>query len=344
MHRHLKSLARLLLSLGLMGLFLYWAFRGTPTDQLWQAIAHAPLGWVAAMVVTTLCTVVIRAWRWTVLLRPFAPQVRTGDAVLALAICYAANLVIPIPRSGEAARALSLGWSRGAAIGSTLATVVVERIIDVVSLVLIVGLAVALLRGRLEEAYPWIGPGALLALGASLGLLVCLFLTYLYRERALALVQRVVSPLSERLAVRLVALLDTFVGGLAALHDRPAYLGIILSSALLNLGYGLIIYEAILAYDLDVSHELGATASVVVLAVSSIGVMVPTPGGTGSYHLLFSQSLMLFGVPGTTALACATVVHAMANLTYLAIGGPAFLIQRRRARAAAAPPLPEAAP
>ncbi|MFH1570236.1 MAG: lysylphosphatidylglycerol synthase transmembrane domain-containing protein, partial [Gemmatimonadota bacterium] len=228
-----------------------------------------------------------------------------------------------------------------------LATVVVERIIDVVWLVFIVGLAVALLRGRLEEAYPWIGPGALLALGASLGLLACLFLTYLYRDRALALVRRVVAPLSDRLAARLVELLETFVGGLGALHDRPAYLGIFLSSALLNLGYGLIIYEAILAYDLDATQGLGATASVVVLAVSSIGVVVPTPGGTGSYHLLFSQSLMLFGVPGATALACATVVHGMANLTYLAIGGPASRTPRRRARAPAAAltqPLTEASP
>ena len=334
MRQALKSFIRLALSLGLMALFLFLAFRHTPTDQLWQALASVSPFWIAAMVVTTLGTVALRAWRWTVLLRPFAPQVRVWDASLALAICYAANIVIP--RSGEAARALSLRWSRGAALGSSLATVVVERIIDMVVLVLFVGVSILLLHGRLEEAYPWMESAALLSLVGCLILLCCLFFTYRHRQGALALARRLVSPVSESLADRVVHLIETFVGGLAALHDRSAYLEILISSALLNAGYCLIIYEAFLCYGLTTTHHLGATAALVVMAVSAIGMVVPTAGGIGSYHLFFSQSLLLFEVPAAVALACATVVHAMASITYLAIGGPAFFLQRARWRASPA--------
>lgn len=328
MKQTIKSLMRLVLSLGLMGLFLYLAFSGTPPEQLWQTLTRAAPLWVAAMVATTLATLVLRAWRWTVLLRPFAPQVRIVDAFLALAICYAAN--IAIPRSGEAARALSLRWSRQAPMGSSLATVVVERIIDMVVLVLFVGLSILLLHGRLEEAYPWMESAALVALVGCLGLLGFLFGVYRYRDAGLNLSHRLLEPLSARLAERVVELIDAFVSGLAALHDRSAYLKILVSSALLNGGYLLIIYEGFCAYGLQRMPGVGWTAALVVMAVSAIGMVVPTPGGTGSYHLFFKQSLMLFGVSAALSLACATFVHAMATATYLVIGGPAFLLQRAR--------------
>lgn len=330
MRQILKGLIRLALSLGLMGLFLYLAFRGTPTDQLWQTLSSVSPLWIAIMVLTTLGTLVLRAWRWTVLLRPFAPQVRVWDASVALTICYAAN--IAIPRSGEAARALSLRWSREAPLGSSLATVVVERIIDMVILILFVGLSILLLHGRLEAAYPWMRSAALLSLAGSLGLLACLLLAYRHRTASLALVRRLLSPLSPRLADRIVDLIDTFVGGLAALHDRSAYLEILLSSALLNGGYILIIYEAFVAYDLTAEPHLGWSAALVVMAVSAIGMVVPTPGGAGSYHLFFSQAMLLFDATPALALACATAVHAMATGTYLILGGPAFLLQRARSK------------
>jgi len=330
----LKSLIRLSLSLGLMGLFLYLAFSGTPTDQLWHTLSGASPLWIAAMVAMTLGTVALRAWRWTVLLRPSAPQVRVWDASVALAICYAANIVIP--RSGEAARAVSLRWSRQAPIGASLATVVVERILDMVILALFVGVAMALLQGRLEATYPWIQPAAAVCLVGCAALLCGLVLAHRHREATLSLARRLMSPLSKRLAARMVDLIDTFLGGLAALRNRSAYLEILASSCLLNAGYVTIVYGGFRACDLAAIAPVGWTAALVVMAVSSIGVVVPTPGGTGSYHLFFSQSLLLFGVPGAAALACATLVHAMATLLYLALGGPGFLYQRHRAARAVA--------
>ena len=106
-----------------MGLFLYWAFEGIDSRSLWNAIAGISTLWLVVLVLTTLMTIALRAWRWRVFMRPFASDVTLLDASVALAICYAANVVIP--RSGEAVRALSLNWARGARISSVLATVVV---------------------------------------------------------------------------------------------------------------------------------------------------------------------------------------------------------------------------
>ena len=125
---HLRSFLRYIVSLGLMAVFLYWAFEGIEPRSLWRAIAGTSVTWVAVLVFTALVTLALRAWRWRVLMRPFTTDVSLWDASVALAICYAGNVVVP--RSGEALRALSLYWVRGTKIGSVLGTVVVERTLD----------------------------------------------------------------------------------------------------------------------------------------------------------------------------------------------------------------------
>ena len=326
-----KKVAQCCLSLGLMAFFLYWAFKDVHADRLWGALRQVSLAWAAVIVLTTLTTLVLRSWRWIVLMRPFTSRVTVWDATLALAICYAGNLVIP--RSGEALRTFSLTWTRGVQFGPVLASVVVERIVDMIALIFFVGLSILLLRDRIIQAFPWLGPVSLAVLGLCILGLLFLVVISLYRDRALKIIERLVGTVSKRLAGALVRVLGTFVHGLEALHTPSAYLEILISSAALNLGYILIIYEAFMAFGFTASPGLGATAAVVVMALSAVGMTVPTPGGTGSYHLLFGRGLiLLFAVAEAPAMACATAVHALANLTYIALGVPALVLQRRRHR------------
>lgn len=325
----LKRALQFLLSLGLMALFLYWAFRGTDPGALWTSLRHISPPWVLLLLLITCMTVLLRAWRWQLLMRPFAPAVSLWDASLALAICYAAN--VGIPRSGEAMRALSLNWTRGLPVSSVLATVVVERILDLVWLVIFVGIALLLLRGPLAQAFPMLAPLSLLALVGCLILLAGLVLVSLYRERALALVDGVLGRISRRLATSICSLLETFIHGLEALHSPAVYAEIALSSFLLNLGYALIIFAAFNSF--AETSALGLDAALVIMTLSSIGVIIPTPAAAGPYHFFFSQGLhQLYGIPEAGALACATATHALATLFYLVVGGPALWLQWQRRR------------
>lgn len=325
----LKRALQFLLSLGLMALFLYWAFKGADPAALWAALGKISLPWALVLLLITCITLLLRAWRWQLLMRPFAPGVSTWDATLALTVCYAAN--IAIPRSGEALRALSLNWTRGLPVSSVLATVVVERILDLVWLIIFVGISLLLLRGPLAQAFPMLVPLTLLALVGCLILLAGLVLVSLYRERALALVEAALSRLSRRLATRVCGLLETFIHGLEALHSPAVYAEIALSSFLLNLGYALIIYAAFNSF--AETSGLGLGAALVIMTLSSIGVIIPTVASAGPYHFLFSQALhLLYAVPEASALACATATHALATLFYLAVGGPVLWRQWRQRR------------
>ena len=111
--RPMKTIFHVAVSLGSMAAFLYWAFSDIDSGSLLSAFDDVGLVWLVATVAMTLATAVVRGWRWGVLLRPVAPHVSLVDATLALSIGYAVNLVSPVPRAGEGARALSLKWSPG---------------------------------------------------------------------------------------------------------------------------------------------------------------------------------------------------------------------------------------
>ena len=306
--------------------FVHWAVNGVDLHSLWNFLLEVSITWVLVIAGTTIVTLLLRAWRWLVLMRPFAPEVNVVDASRALAICYAGNFFVP--RSGELLRALSLKWSKGTSISSILGTVVVERILDMISLVFFVGISILLLSDRLFSAFTWLGWVSATVLAGCAIALIGLVLVSVYRDRALLLVERAVNRVSNRLARTVVRFIDTFLQGITALHTPSAYLEIFVSSVLLNLGYIVIIYQGFASLNLDVGWE----AALVVMALAAIGMIVPSfAGGSGSYHYFFKTALIvLYGIPAAPALACATVVHGVANITYLLLGVPAFLLQRRR--------------
>ena len=331
-NNRIKKSLQFILSLGLMGLFLYWAFSGIDTRDLWQTISTISAKWVALIFATTMLTLTLRAWRWIVLLKPFAPQVKNLDASLALAICYTANVIVT--RSGEALRAISLKWTRGAPISAVLATVVVERFLDLFWLIVYLGASLLLLRDRINEAFPWLESGSLAVLALSIAGLVILVLISIYRERALAFIDPILKRFIPPWADKITSLLETFIQGLVALQHPSAYIKLIASSILLNTLYVCIIWETFAGLGLDQKYGLGFEAALVIMAISSIGIVIPTQGGIGTYHLFFSKGLnLLYDVPMSEALACATLAHALATLTYLLIGGPALFWQWRQNRA-----------
>ena len=125
---------------------------------------------------------------------------------------------------------------------------------------------------------------------------------------------------------RIVGLLRTFLRGMAAIHTVEGYAGIALSSLLLNACYLLALYLPFFSFNFSVRYELGLIEAFVVMIIATVGVILPTPGGTGTYHYFCSQALHRFyGVPHAEALAFATAAHAVTTLVFLLFGGPPFL-------------------
>ncbi len=233
----------------------------------------------------------------------------------ALLIGYMANILMPA-HLGELLRAYVLGKKRGVSASSTFATIVVERIIDVFALLLLMVFAIFL--------YPfpdWINKAGYAMLTGTVGLFVFLILLkkhFAFFERFLHLFLK---PLPKGLQERLGQGIRSFVLGLVPLRSGWDYPVVAVLSVVIWGCYGFIIHLVLYAFDFVSVYNLPQSTSLIVLVVTTIGIVVPSsPGYVGTYHWLCQISLAMFGVPAGPALSFAILTHGVNFLPVLIVG------------------------
>ena len=160
----------------------------------------------------------------------------------------------------------------------------------------------------------------------SIPLLVIFGLLSAYGPKSLGFVERIFGLLSKTLARRMVNILRSLFQGMEALRTPAGYVEIILCTVLLYGCYTMMIYLPFFSFDFPERYGLGLPAAAVVMVISTVGIIIPTPGGTGTYHYFCSQTLhRIYGTPLPEALAFATVLHGTAYIVLLAAGGPGLL-------------------
>lgn len=324
MPRIIKTLLKFSLGVALAAGFLWLAFHGVAPVELWSALSQARVSWLVLSVFLLVLSILPRAWRWQILLKPVSQRISFLSASHAILVGYAATNVIS--RAGEIARGVALQKDERLPLSGILATILVERAIDMLVLLIFLGGVLYLYRVEIVTAFPWMEGVALLALTATVGILVLFGLLSVYGDRALAVMRLPVRWVSRSMADRLTGILRSLFQGLGGVHATSDYTGILVASILLNLAYIFTAYAAFFAFGFPTRYELGFFDAVVVLVISTIGVIIPTPGGTGTYHYFCSQTLnAVYDVPLTDALAYATVMHGLAFVTYLVAGGPGLI-------------------
>ena len=318
---------KIAISLLLTAVLLYFFFRGVDARLTRDAILAASPGWLAASLALGLGTFLLRAVRWTWLLRPVA-RVPVGSAFLATAAGFAAN---NLPgKVGEVLRPYLLSRLRGLPFSPLLASIVLERVFDGACVIFFFLIAL------------WSGlPGSrsflrLAAPAAVLAALVAMVLFAVFRREA---TERFLEKLWKRLPGRLQPkareFAVTFVDGFASLKS-PALLATIGAGSLLMwFVINVQIYCILKAFGL----ALPLSAAYVVTAAAVLGLAVPTPGGLGSYQIAVQIALTdVFHVERTAATSVALVAWATSFVLITLIGLAllplsARLIKRREAAA-----------
>jgi hypothetical protein len=229
---------------------------------------------------------------------------------------------ILVPRLGEISRPVYVARKHGLSSGNLLGTIVLERIIDVCTMFLLMGIvALTLSRefGLLEQllgisSWSWytylILPFILLAI---IGLMWGFYKTLMHLDQA--------NKISNPLLQRLVRVSRSFGEGLVSIRNIDNWPGFLLLTAGIWLGYICMIYIPFSMLNLGDTYGLTFQSAVVLTVVSSVGISIPTPAGIGSYHLLMQQSMwLLYNIPLATGLTFATVAHAVSIILILTIG------------------------
>jgi hypothetical protein len=316
---------RIAVSLGLAALLLWLFFRNLDLAALGKTLTAAHPGWLGLALAITFVNFPHRSWRWTRLLH-HVQEIPQREAFSATCIGFAATVLLPA-RAGEIVRPAVLSRRTGLPFPPALASVAVERLIDLVAVVLLFfvyaigGWAPADLSaealGRLEllrrSAYV-VGAGTLTVF-AGLGLLAA-------RPH---IAERILGPLEarlpERFAHRVVSLLRSFLGGLASIRTGSDVAVMAVSSLVMWLLNALQFHAVLRAFDV----VLPFPASFFVMTWAILGLAIPTPGGVGGYHTAVAYALTAFyGVPLAPAAATALVTHATAFVP-VTLAGVAFL-------------------
>jgi hypothetical protein len=292
-------------------LFLYYALRGQQLPQVWSTLRQANYWWLIPGVAIYFVAVGVRTWRWYYMLRPIK-EISLSRLFPIVTIGYMGNNIYPA-RAGEVLRAYVLKRQEGVSISASLATVVVERIFDGVSMLFFV--FVTLPFASLGQAYE--GPVMLFS-ALFFGALLVFFLLAVSPQRA----QRVYALFVDRLLplrLRPAAhhTLDRFMTGLASLRSgRDAFMIFLTSVVIWLLETGKYWF---------VMHAFPFSVNFYVLmlmtAIVNLATTLPSaPGYVGTFDAPGIQVLESFGVAGDLATGYTLVLHAALWLPITLLG------------------------
>jgi glycosyltransferase 2 family protein len=309
---------RVLVGLVVSVICLVFVLRQVNFAELVETLGRTNLWWVALTVIQLIPAMWLKAYRWRLF---FPDQAAAKRAALlpALYIGYMVNTVAPL-RMGELVRAYLVGHHDRLGVSTAVATIVLEKLFDVGSLIVIF----VILAG-LAPLPDWANAAAIATgLGLAVGVAgtICLVVA---EQRVLDLIRFFEKrfPIIDRMQVSNLA--ASFVDGLRSIQSPRTLFWVVVWSAVLWLGAAMTLAFGFLAVGISLTPEM----VFFLLVVTNLGMAVPSaPGYVGVYHALVVVGLAVFGVPETSALSAAIVLHA-AVFGFFLVGGLFYLWRGR---------------
>ena len=298
----------------LLGLgILWWMYRDTSGEVFLDSIFHqTDWRWMGLSLLFGIVPQVIRALRWQQALEPLGEKPRRSVCVNSIFVSYAASLIIP--RSGEVTRCATLKRMDGVSFTKSLGTVVTERLIDSVLMLIFTGIA-----------FLWQLPVFLRFLrttGFNVGDLARQFSTTGYLVTVICGIAALTSLYFVRRKLYIYNKVKTTVNGitegllsLRQVKNIPLY---VFYSLGIWASYFLHYYLTFFCFDFTAG--LSMACALVTFIIGTIAVIVPTPNGAGSWHFAVKTMLILYGVAETDALYFVLIVHTVQTLLVALLG------------------------
>lgn len=311
----MKRVIQIVVGIVFSVIFAYLAVRGIRWNQFFATLQHNKDWWyLLPSVLLFMTSFIFRSVRWHYLLEP-VKEVKFPKLFSGVMIGYMGNNVLPV-RLGEILRAYVIGRSAGISKSAGFATIVVERLVDIIGLLMF--MLIAVLGVHLPERYHTI----ILLVGlASIVLLLFFFFLTFYERYTYRILEQLFGFLPEVLAKKATDITQSFVQGLRSLKQTRNYGRIFFHTIMIWTVYALSAYFLIKAFHFDDLYDMHFIAGIVIFLIGTIGVMIPSsPGYIGTFHYAIIQALALYGVPDEAALGFAIVMHLTNYIPITALG------------------------
>ena len=295
----LKSAARIVLGLAISGLFIWLTVRQVDVAQVRAALAQAQLGFLIPAIATYFVSVAIRAWRWSLILRPVR-AVSWRQLYPAVIIGHMGNMLLTA-RLGDLLRATVLGRRLGRAGGASagLGSVAAEGVLDGLGIV-----GIMVITTQFLPRPPWLSAGLPLVTLVFVAALIALVSMLALRSRLVGWLQRWIGRFAW--AGRPLGLLEHFLAGLEAVRDPRLFGGAAAITLLGWLSSAFEFYWVFRAFDLP----LGVGASLFTVSAVGLSLIIPSaPAYVGTFEFAGVAVLTTFGIPAAKAFSAILLVH-----------------------------------
>ncbi len=311
--RIINNSVKIALPLLLGGAILYWMYRDFDFMKVKEVLLHEMnWSWMLLSFPFGILAQMFRGWRWRQTLEPIGEKPRTSTSIHSIFLSYAASLVIP--RIGEFTRCGVLKRYDDISFAKSLGTVVTERAIDTLVVVIITGSTLLFQMSMFGTFFERTGTSleSILRNFSPVGYLV----TFICALAVLGLLHILLRKLSfyDKVKTTLKGIWEG-VASLRRVRNVPLF--IFFTLAIWG-SYFLHYYLTFFCFDF--TAHLGLSCALVTFVVGSIAVIVPTPNGAGPWHFAVKTMLILYGVADEQALYFVLIVHAIQTLLVILLG------------------------
>ncbi len=297
-----------------LGVFLFWlVYRGQDFSNIWYTLKNkVDYSWVFVAMVLGILSHISRSLRWMIALEPLGEHPRKVNSFIAVIISYFMNLLLP--RMGEVARCVVLSKYEKIAFPKLLGTVLTERIMDLIMLMLMTMIVliadfdrfvafgqqnpmiVEKIKMLFTSPYLWM----------ALVLFVAGFFVYLKWSQRKGGTNKIFN------------LFRGFVDGIKSVRSIKRYKAYIAHSVFIWLLYYLMLYSIFFSFDF--TRDLGPLAGLTTFVLSSFAMVAPVQGGIGAWHFMAEKGLGLYGIESADAKIFALLAHTNTQLIIIILG------------------------
>lgn len=322
----LKKTCRLALPFILGIGIMWWMYHDTDLTACTAYLKEMNWGWMALSVVFGVLAQMMRAWRWRMALAPLGMQTRRRVTEDAIFLSYATSLIIP--RIGEVARCGTLKRYEAAPFAKSLGTVVTERMVDCVFIIVLTAAAFLLQLTDFLKFLKQTGTdfGSSFSRYTGTGYIVTGVCILAAVSFGVWLVYRFAVFSKGRDVLR-----NMWAGitSLRHMSNVPLYL---LYSLGIWMCYFLHFYTAFFCFDF--TSSISPIQAFLIFCIGTFAVLVPTPNGAGPWHFVVKTMLVLYGVSEEPAIMFALIVHTIQTFEVVLLGVFAWVDLSRRKRVA----------
>ncbi len=296
------------------GVLIFWLIYKDQDIAMIKSVLQNDVNyfWVWVSLLIGILSHISRAIRWNLLIEPLGSRPSTLNTFLAVMTGYLMNLLVP--RMGEISRCGVLSKYEKISFASLIGTVVTERILDVLMLLLMT-LVAFIAQFRYLVSFIRENPGIedkirhILTHPLLIGGIIFMVLLVITMRKRIA---------SSGMYQRIKRTIDNLKDGIVSVKYVKKKGALIFHSFFIWIMYYLMLYVAFFAFGF--TSGLSPWAGLTTFVMGSFGMLAPVQGGLGTWHFMTKEALALYGISNENGIIFAFVAHTTMNLMVIIIG------------------------